>query len=149
VTDAVAPAPGTGAKGARAARRPFHTFRDAAGKPILVGRGGKDNDALTTKFARPHDLWLHAKDLVGAHVIVPLEKGQSCPSERLVDAATLAAHFSDGRGEAVCDVSYVERRHVRKPRGSAPGAVTYDHEKVMAVRIEPERLERLLASREE
>jgi predicted ribosome quality control (RQC) complex YloA/Tae2 family protein len=80
---------------------------------------------------------------------VPLEKGTSCPPDVLVDAATLAAHFSDARDEAVCDVSYVERRYVRKPRGSAPGAVTYDHEKVLALRVEPERLARLLGSREE
>jgi hypothetical protein len=53
------------------------------------------------------------------------------------------------RGEAVCEVSYVERRYVRKPRGSAPGAVSYDHEKVLVLRVEPERVARLLASREE
>lgn len=130
-------------------RRPYHRFRGAGGRAILVGRGAKDNDELITRYARPHDLWLHAKDVTGAHVVVPLEKGQSCPPDLLVDAATLAAHFSDARGERAVDVSYVERRYVRKPRGSAPGAVTYDHEKVMTVRIEPERLERLLASREE
>lgn len=129
-------------------RKPFHTFRSDAGRPILVGRGGADNDALTTRHARPHDLWLHAKGITGAHVIVPLEKGASCPPDLLVDAATLAAHFSDARGEAVCDVSYVERRHVRKPRKSAPGAVTFEREKVIAVRVEPERLERLLATKE-
>jgi hypothetical protein len=131
-----------------AERRPFHAFRGANDRPILVGRGGADNDALTTKHARPHDLWLHAKGVTGAHVIVPLDKGTSCPPDLLVDAATLAAHFSDARGEAVCDVSYVERRHVRKPRKSAPGAVTFEREKVMAVRVEPDRLTRLLATKE-
>ncbi|WP_437685862.1 NFACT RNA binding domain-containing protein [Sorangium sp. So ce176] len=142
-----------GARGARAGRAaprlPFHAYRSASGAAILVGRGAADNDALTTKHARPHDLWLHAKGVAGSHVIVPLPKGASCPADVLVDAATLAAHFSDARGEAVCEVSYVQRRHVRKPRGSAPGAVTYDREKVIAVRIEPERLSRLLATKEE
>lgn len=131
-----------------AERKPFHTFRGAHDRPILVGRGGADNDALTAKHARPHDLWLHAKGKTGAHVVVPLEKNASCPPDLLVDAATLAAHFSDARGEAVCDITYVERRHVRKPRKSAPGAVTFDREKVMAVRVEPARLERLLATKE-
>ncbi|WP_235880284.1 NFACT RNA binding domain-containing protein [Polyangium aurulentum] len=130
-------------------RRPFHTFHGSGGKPILVGRGGKDNDALITKFARPHDLWLHAKNIHGAHVIVPLEKGANPPADLLVDAATLAAHFSDARGESACEVSYVERRHVRKPRKSAPGAVTFDREKVITVRVEPARLARLLSSKEE
>lgn len=132
-----------------AERRPFHVFRSAAGHAIRVGRGGADNDALTTRHARPHDLWLHAKGIAGAHVVVPLDKGASCPAELLVDAATLAAHFSDARGEATAEVSYLPRRYVRKPRGSAPGAVTLDREKVIVVRIEEERLKRLLASKEE
>ncbi|XYH93759.1 NFACT RNA binding domain-containing protein [Sorangium sp. So ce1128] len=142
-----------GARGARAGRaaprQPFHAFRSASGAAILVGRGAGDNDALTTKHARPHDLWLHAKGVSGSHVVVPLPKGASCPADVLVDAATLAAHFSDARGEAVCEVTYVPRRHVRKPRGAAPGAVTFDREKVIAVRVEAERLSRLLATKEE
>ncbi|WP_437596135.1 NFACT RNA binding domain-containing protein [Sorangium sp. So ce590] len=142
-----------GARGRRAARaaprRPFHAYRSASGAAILVGRGAEDNDALTTKHARPHDLWLHAKGVVGSHVVVPLQKGASCPADVLVDAATLAAHFSDARGEAVCEVSYLPRRYVRKPRGAAPGAVVFDREKVIAVRIEAERLSRLLATKEE
>jgi predicted ribosome quality control (RQC) complex YloA/Tae2 family protein len=87
--------------------------------------------------------------VAGAHVVVPLDKGASCPPDLLADAATLAAHFSDARGAAHCEVTYVERRYVRKARGAAPGAVTYDHEKVLALRLEPARLARLLATREE
>ncbi|WP_437541984.1 NFACT RNA binding domain-containing protein [Sorangium sp. So ce367] len=146
--------PGTsGARALRAGRpaprRPFHAYRSASGAAILVGRSAEDNDALTTKHARPHDLWLHAKGVTGSHVVVPLAKGASCPADVLVDAATLAAHFSDARGEAVCEVSYVQRRYVRKPRGAAPGAVVFDREKVIAVRIEGDRLSRLLATKEE
>jgi hypothetical protein len=138
-----------GAREKRGARLPFHKYAGARGHAILVGRGARDNDALTTRYSRPHDLWLHTKGITGAHVVVPLEKGTSCPPDVLADAAMLAVHFSDARGEAVCDVSYVERRYVRKPRGSAPGAVTYDHEKVIAVRVDPARVEQLLATREE
>ncbi|WP_437605558.1 NFACT RNA binding domain-containing protein [Sorangium sp. So ce834] len=144
------PAGARGPRAGRAAsRRPFHAYRSASGAAILVGRGAEDNDALTTKHARPHDLWLHAKGVAGSHVVVPLPKGASCPADVLVDAATLAAHFSDARGEAVCEVSYVPRRYVRKPRGAAPGAVVFDREKVIAVRIEGARLSRLLATKEE
>lgn len=130
-------------------RAPFHVFRDERGRKILVGRGGRENDALTTQVARSQDLWLHAKGRAGAHVVVPLDKGQDCPSETLVDAATLAAHFSDARGEAVCEVSYVPRKYVRKRKGGPPGSVTFDHEKVLLLRVEPSRLERLLSTREE
>lgn len=123
----------------------FHTFVDAKGRKILVGRGAADNDTLTTKIARPHDLWLHVKNQHGAHVVVPLQKGHTIEPETLVDAATLAAHFSDARGETVCEVTYVQKRYVRKPRGSAVGAVVCDQEKVLVLRLEPKRLERLLA----
>lgn len=141
---------GASAKKSKGERRlPYQVFRDERSRRILVGRGGADNDALTTEYARPHDLWLHAKERTGAHVIVPLDKGQTCPSELLVDAATLAAHFSDARGETVLEVTYVPRRYVRKPKGSAVGAVTYDHEKVLVLRVEAERVERLLGTREE
>jgi predicted ribosome quality control (RQC) complex YloA/Tae2 family protein len=129
-------------------RAPFHVFRDERGRKILVGRGGRDNDELTTQVARPQDLWLHAKGRAGAHVVVLLDKGQDCPSETLVDAATLAAHFSDARGEAVCEVSYLPRKYVRKRKGGPPGSVTFDHEKVLLLRVEPSRLERLLSTRE-
>lgn len=123
-------------------RKVFHSFRSGE-RAVLVGRGAKDNDELT-KMAKPHHLWLHAKGWTGAHVIVPLEKNESVPSEVLVDAAHLAAHFSDARGESVVEVQYTPRKYVRKPRGSAPGAVVVDREKVLVLRVEPATLERLL-----
>ena len=127
---------------------PFRTFHARAGSRLLVGRGAAHNDVLTFQIARPHDLWLHAKGYPGAHVIVPLTKNRSCPSDLLVDAAHLAAHFSDARDEAVVDVQYASRRHLRKPRGSAPGLVVVDREKVIAVRIDAETLRALLESEE-
>jgi predicted ribosome quality control (RQC) complex YloA/Tae2 family protein len=142
-------APGTGKrKQGEAKRTPFRTFHARSGRKILVGKGAADNDALTQKTARPHDLWLHAKDRTGAHVIVPLDKNQSCPQGDLVDAAHLAAHFSDAREEKVVDVQYTQRRHLRKPKGSAPGLVVVDREKVLVLRVEPETL-RALLEREE
>lgn len=138
--------PAPGVKGGRAEPRlPYHRFQSGL-RAILVGRGAKDNDALTTKVARPHDLWLHAKGITGAHVVVPLDKGETCPAELLIDAAHLAAHFSDARGERVVEISHAPRRHVRKPRGSPPGAVVVDREKVLVLRVEPARITLLLAS---
>lgn len=133
---------------ARQTRTPFRTFALDDGTRVLVGKGGADNDALTFKTARPHDLWLHAKDRQGAHVIVPLAKGQTCPAERLVDAAHLAAHFSDARDDAVVDVQYTPRKHLRKPKGGAPGLALVDREKVLALRVEPARLRDLLEREE-
>jgi predicted ribosome quality control (RQC) complex YloA/Tae2 family protein len=125
-------------------RLPYRQFVTADGAAVLVGRSAADNDRLTLRIARPQDLWLHARGVTGAHVVVPLDRGKSCSSEMLVDAATLAAHFSDLRGETPVDVLYVPRRFVHKRKGSAPGSVTLGREKVITVRIDPNQLKRLL-----
>jgi predicted ribosome quality control (RQC) complex YloA/Tae2 family protein len=137
-----------GAQRARAqpALPPYRVFVASSGARILVGRSGDRNDALTFRVARPHDLWLHAKDHAGAHVVVPLDKNASCLPDVLVDAAHLAAHFSDARDEPVVLVQHTPRRYVRKPRGSAPGLVTVDREKVMTLRRDPQATKRLLES---
>jgi predicted ribosome quality control (RQC) complex YloA/Tae2 family protein len=129
-------------------RTAYRTFVAGSGRKILVGKGATDNDELTLHVARPHDTWLHAKDRTGAHVIVPIEKGRTCPSDDLVEAAHLAAHFSDARDEKAVDVQYTDRRYLRKPKGSPPGFVIVDRERVLALRMEPERLRSLLEREE-
>jgi predicted ribosome quality control (RQC) complex YloA/Tae2 family protein len=131
-----------------AAPVPYRTFRSVAGTQILVGRGAAENDALTRTVARGNDLWLHARGRPGAHVIVRLDRGKAPDQETSLDAAHLAVHFSDARGEPQAEVAATRAKHVRKPKGSAPGAVTYSQEKVVLLRVEPARLERLLAEEE-
>jgi predicted ribosome quality control (RQC) complex YloA/Tae2 family protein len=128
---------------------PYRVFIGGSGTRLLVGRGAEKNDALTFHIARPHDLWLHAKNRTGAHVIVPLDKGASCPADALVEAAHLAAHFSEARDERVVEVQYTPRRYLRKPRGSPPGLVVVDREKVLVLRREDDLLRRLLEREEE
>lgn len=123
---------------------PHRTFTTRANDLVFVGRGAAHNDALTFQIARPHHLWLHARGVPGAHVIVPLAKNRSCPADLLIDAAHLAAHFSDARGEPVVEVTTAPRKWVRKPRGAAKGAVVIEREKVVTLRLEPERLQDLL-----
>lgn len=123
---------------------PYRLFIGETGVRILVGRGAARNDALTFDVARPQDLWLHTKGRPGAHVIVPLEKSRSCPPEVLVEAAHLAAHFSEARDDPLVEVQYTPRRYVRKPRGSAPGVVALGREKVMLLRRNEGLLRRLL-----
>jgi predicted ribosome quality control (RQC) complex YloA/Tae2 family protein len=133
------------AKGtARAVRLPYRHFQGHGARSILVGRSAKDNDRLTLDHSRPHDLWLHARDDSGSHVVIPLTREETCPPELLVDAATLAAHFSSARGDQLVDVLYTARRYVRKPRKSAPGQVSLIREKVLRLRLEPDRLRSLL-----
>jgi predicted ribosome quality control (RQC) complex YloA/Tae2 family protein len=135
-------------RGKEPKRRPYRLFESRLGAPILVGKRAADNDALTFKVARPRDLWLHARGIEGAHVVLPLAKGKEPTPSDLVDAAHLAAHFSGHRSEATVEVDYATRGHVRKPRGSPPGLVVLDHGKTLLVRLEPERLAALLASEE-
>ncbi len=130
----------------RAARRAYRTFTSSDGLAILVGRSAPDNDALTLRVARPHDLWLHARGASGSHVVVPLDRDRACPPATLAEAAMLAAHFSRFRGDRDVEVLYTPRRYVRKLRGSAPGSVAVDREKVLLVTMEPERLARLVAT---
>jgi predicted ribosome quality control (RQC) complex YloA/Tae2 family protein len=129
---------------AQPALAPFRTFLASSGARILVGRNAEKNDALTFHVARPHDLWLHAKNHAGSHVVVPLERNASCPAEVLVEAAHLAAHFSAARDESVVEVQHTPRRYLRKPRGSAPGLVVVDRQKVLVLRLEALRLRALL-----
>lgn len=125
-------------------RLPYREHKSIDGISILVGRSAADNDQLTVKIARPYDLWLHARGVRGSHVVVRLQKNQSCPLETLIDAATLAAYFSSLRGESTVDVIYTPRRFVRKGRNQPKGRVQVDREKVIAVDLTQERLTRLL-----
>ncbi|MET0339808.1 MAG: NFACT RNA binding domain-containing protein [Polyangiales bacterium] len=127
-------------------RTPYRTFFSADGARILVGKGGADNDTLTLTVARPHDHWLHVRGTPGAHVVVPLTRGAQIAQELLLDAAHLAAHFSKIRGEPAAEIAHTARRFVRKLKGSAPGSVQVDRERVFVLRIEATRLQRLLAS---
>jgi predicted ribosome quality control (RQC) complex YloA/Tae2 family protein len=128
--------------------RTYRIFRGESGAKILAGKGAVGNDTLTHRVARPHDLWLHAKGRTGAHVIVQLEKNQVCPSELLVEAAHVAAHFSEGREEGVIEVQYTPRRYLRKPKGAAAGLVVVEREKVLVLRVDPAVTARLLAGEE-
>ncbi|MGZ6069573.1 MAG: NFACT RNA binding domain-containing protein [Myxococcaceae bacterium] len=131
------------------AHRPYRVFRDAAGHPIWVGRAGEDNAALTFQVARAHHLWMHARGVPGAHVVVPLDRGEDVGQETLLDAAHLALHFSRAAGEPRGEVAWTRARLVKRVKGGAPGQVTYTGEKMLAIRMEPARLERLLRTREE
>lgn len=123
---------------------PYREYQGHAGHRIWVGRGAKHNDSLTFRVAKPFHLWLHARGVPGAHVVVPLDKNEVVSSELLVDAAHLALHHSDLKGEPSGEVSYVPVKFVRK--GHVPGAVNYTREKTLMVRVQLERLRRLLST---
>ncbi len=98
---------------------------------ILVGRSARENDRLLRQ-ARPEDLWLHARGVPGAHVVIRTG-GRPVPEGVLLRAAELAAWHSRARGERKAEVSYTEARYVRKPKGAPPGMVTLLREEVVVV----------------
>lgn len=108
--------------------------REVAGWEILYGENATSNDHLTTRVAKPNDLWLHARAVTGAHVVVRgVGDLQRLPRAVLLEAAAVAARHSDAKHASHVPVDYTFRRYVRKPRRSAPGAVTYTHEKTLHV----------------
>jgi predicted ribosome quality control (RQC) complex YloA/Tae2 family protein len=98
-------------------------YLSSDGYEILVGRAARDNDHLTFRIARPHDLWLHAADYPGSHVIVRNPTRAEIPHRTIIEAAQLAAHFSQARRDAKVDVHYTQRKFLSKPKGAAPGLV--------------------------
>ncbi len=93
------------------------------GLEILVGRTSRDNDHLTFKVARPNDLWLHAADYPGSHVVVRNPTRKDLPHRTIIEAAQLAAQFSQARKEGKVDVHYTPRKFLLKMKGAAPGLV--------------------------
>jgi len=127
-------------------RRPSLHYMTNSGLHIYVGSSAEENHHLTFHIARGNDLWFHARDFPGAHVVLWLTHRSTEPDqESLLDAAMLAKHHSDARREEQCDVRWTHVKHLQP--GRRPGEVYVSWEKTLRVRSNPERLKRLLASR--
>ncbi|QGP92967.1 putative protein YloA [Neomoorella glycerini] len=120
-----------GKKEATQPTRPLE-FTSPDGFKILVGKNNRQNDWLTLKYAAPGDLWLHAKDIPGSHVIIRTG-GQEVPAPTLEMAARLAARYSRAGQSSRVPVDYTLVKHVHKPAGARPGMVIYDHQRTVYV----------------
>ncbi|MGE5552693.1 MAG: NFACT family protein [Betaproteobacteria bacterium] len=118
-------------------------YRSTDGYEILAGRNSRENDWLTLRSGAPHDLWLHVKDLAGAHVILRLPAEGPIPEGALREAAQIAAYHSEGRQSSRVPVDYTPRRHVRKAPRGGPGQVFYDHHRTLYVTPDPALVARL------
>ncbi len=117
-------------------------YLSSDGFEILVGRAARDNDHLTFKVAKPNDLWLHAADRGGSHVVVRNSTRKEIPHRTIIEAAQLAAQFSQARKDPKVDVHYTQRKFLSKPKGSAPGLVRLTRFK--NITVEPkEEVERI------
>ena len=106
--------------------------------PIYVGKNNRQNDALTLQTARSDNLWLHAKNMPGSHVIVDFV-GEP-PETTLREAAMLAAYFSQAKTSSNVPVDYTLRKNVKKPSGARPGMVIYSTNRTLYVTPEPARV---------
>ncbi|WP_226163995.1 NFACT RNA binding domain-containing protein, partial [Hymenobacter terricola] len=112
---------------------PFRVFEDR-GFTILVGRNAANNDLLTQKYAHKEDLWLHAKDVTGSHVVIRHRAGQPVPEPVVEHAAMLAGWYSRRQHDTLCPVTVTPKKFVRKPKGALPGQVVVERERVVLVK---------------
>jgi predicted ribosome quality control (RQC) complex YloA/Tae2 family protein len=100
------------------------------GVKIWVGRNAKNNDLLLTKYAQKDDVWLHARDTSGSHVVI---KSQNPSMEILEYAASIAAYYSKRKSEKLVTVIYTPKKYVRKAKNLAAGQVIVEKEKTLLV----------------
>ena len=134
------------AKGRKQPQRPSkpREFRSTAGLRILVGRNNRQNDRLTAKDAEKWDIWLHTQRIHGSHVI--LCTGGAQPDEQsLLEAASLAAYFSQAQISTKVPVDFTQVKYVKKPAGSPPGFVNYTNYKTILADPSEELVKRLAA----
>lgn len=127
-------------------RTPYRCYLGSKGSKIYVGKGSKGNDVVSLKVARGRDVWMHARDWAGAHVILRMDRGAEPNQQEMLEAATLAAYYSKGREDTRVEVTHTQAKYVRKPKGYPPGMVTVAGGSTILVAIEPTRLEKLLAT---
>lgn len=111
-----------------------HRFTSSDGFLIFVGKNHAQNDELTMRFANRDDIFVHAKDLPGSHVIIRTD-GREVPEQTIQEAAVLAAKYSSEGEEEYVLVDYTEKKNVRKAKKAAPGMVYYDDYKTLQINL--------------
>lgn len=113
---------------------PFKVFSVEGGFIVYAGKNSANNDLLTFKFAKPNDLWFHARGSSGSHVVLKLGGAQGTPSKKAIEqAASIAAYYSKMKNAKHVPVAMTERKFVHKPKGAPAGTVALDKEKVIFV----------------
>lgn len=116
----------------RVTSKPFH-YISSDGFHMYVGKNNLQNDELSFKFATGNDMWFHAKDIPGSHVIVKTEN-KELPDRTYEEAAALAAYYSKGKSHEKVEVDYTEKKNLKKPIGANPGFVIYHQNYSMIIK---------------
>ena len=115
-------------------KKPMFKVYEHMGFQILVGRNARNNDELTFNYGYKEDLWLHAKDVKGSHVLIKYQSGKNFPRPVIQVAAQLAAYYSSNKNSDTCPVIFTPRKFVRKSKGLPAGAVFVDKEDIIFVK---------------
>ncbi len=109
----------------------FHRYLTPGGFEVLIGRNNRQNDQLTFRVAGDYDLWFHAQEIPGSHVLLRLEPGAVAEEADLQFVANLAAYYSRARQSDQVPVVYTQPKHVYKPKGAKPGIAIYKQETIL------------------
>mgnify|MGYP001597429768 FL=1 len=113
---------------------PFKIFTVEGGFQVLAGKSSDNNDLLTMKYAKPNDLWFHARGSSGSHVVLKTGSASGVPTKKAVhQAASIAAYYSKMKNSSHVPVAMTEKKYVRKPKGAPSGTVVLEKEKVIFV----------------
>lgn len=142
--DAALPQTQTSTKAGEGAALPYRRYVTSGGLEVRVGRSGRANDELTFHHSSPNDVWMHARDVAGAHVVLRwTDKDASPPQRDLAEAAVLAALHSKSRTSGLVPVDWTRRKYVRKPRKAKAGAVLIERAKTVFVEPDAEVARRM------
>lgn len=114
----------SGGKKPKITSHPFH-YLSSDGFHMYVGKNNFQNEELTFKFAAGNDWWFHAKGVPGSHVIVKCDGNDEIPDRTFEEAGRLAAYYSKNRGAEKVEIDYIQKKHIKKPKGGKPGFVVY------------------------
>jgi predicted ribosome quality control (RQC) complex YloA/Tae2 family protein len=109
----------------------FHRYHTPSGFELLIGRNNRQNDYLTFRFAGDYDLWFHAQEIPGSHVLLRLDPGAVPDIADLQLTADFAAYYSRSRQSDQVPVVYTEPKYVYKPKGAKPGIAIYKNERIL------------------
>ncbi|MHC5728566.1 MAG: Rqc2 family fibronectin-binding protein, partial [Nostoc sp.] len=109
----------------------FHRYLTPGGFEVLIGRNNRQNDQLTFRVAGDYDIWFHAQEIPGSHLLLRLEPGAVAEEVDLQFVANLAAYYSRARQSEQVPVVYTQPKHVYKPKGAKPGIAIYKQESIL------------------
>lgn len=119
-------------KGRESKEDKFKKYELSENYTLYVGKNAKNNDELTMKFAKPNDIWLHARGVGGSHCVIRVDGRK--PSKGIIkEAAAIAAFYSKAKTSHLAPVAYTQKKYVTKPKGANPGAVVVRREEVVLV----------------